>query len=180
MSAAADSGRRVSRRARAACCVGLVGKPRLFPARAKMDVPKWRPDNFCPILRRSADLELSLAHVRAQTRAHARFSGDSPASTKTDGLDGGSRDQCQASIVRIANNLHRICEAVAAERRISAQALRGGADRIRTLSSLLELSDEQSLGEFQRPAPDSSTALFSAEAAFVYVYYLDFFLFTRS
>jgi hypothetical protein len=30
-------------------------------------------------------------HVRAQTREHARFSGDSPVSTKTDGLDGGGR-----------------------------------------------------------------------------------------
>ena len=58
--------------------------------------------------------------------------------------------------------------------------LDGGADRIRTLSSLLGLSDEQSLGEFKWPAPDSLTALLSAEAALVYVYYLDFFLFTRS
>jgi hypothetical protein len=41
-------------------------------------------------------------------------------------------------------------------------------------------SDEQSLGEFQRPAPDSLTALFCAEAALVYFYYLNFFLFTRS
>ena len=29
--------------------------------------------------------------VRAQTRAHARFSRDSPVSTETDGLDGGAR-----------------------------------------------------------------------------------------
>ena len=33
-----------------------------------MDLPKWRPDNFCPVLWRSAALELSPVRVSAQTR----------------------------------------------------------------------------------------------------------------
>jgi hypothetical protein len=49
-----------------------------------MDLSKWRPEDFCPIARRSAALKLSLAtRERAISRAHA-FSADSPQSKSTE------------------------------------------------------------------------------------------------